>query len=77
MFKNRSRCALTAAWSACHRSSLQKLQDSGIVLTNLRGVKVGALFGDTVWRLAPMRGTELPFHRFAQGTSVIISTPQG
>lgn len=59
------------------RESLRKLRDTGVVLTDLRATRQSRLFGEAVWRLSPAQGKELPFNRFSQGDSVVVSTKKG
>lgn len=56
-------------------SSLRQLQRDGIVLLQLQATPSHVLYSSMVWRfsLAGGKGRDLPYHRFRQGDSLLVS----
>lgn len=56
--------------------SLRQLQKDGVVLLQLQAAPSHVLYSSMVWRFSPGGGgrpRDLPYHRFRQGDSLLIS----
>lgn len=63
--------------AAYSRHSAKRLQADGLVLLGLQAAPQGRMFADFVWQFAPPGGTQLPYHRFKRGDTVVLARQDG